>query len=86
MYCYNDKKICCVTKKYSLVIVTKRNLTKNICYQTKYFVILTEWYQQYFFCRTCNIFCWWLTSKTNFVNLTKFFVCTTKFFSQYTHD
>ena len=49
MYCYNDKKICCVTKKYSLVIVTKRNLTKNICYQTKYFVILTEWYQQYFF-------------------------------------
>ena len=48
MYCYNDKKNCCVTKKYSLVIVTKRNLTKNICYQTKYFVILTEWYQQYF--------------------------------------
>ena len=50
MYCYNDKKICSVTKKYSLVIVTKRNLTKNIWYETKYFVILTEWYQQYFFC------------------------------------
>ena len=36
MYCYNDKKICCVTKKYSLVIVTKQNLTKNICNKTKF--------------------------------------------------
>ena len=65
MYCYNDKKFCCVTKKIFVGYCNKTKFDKKYLLPNKIFCYTNRMVSTiFFFVEPVIFFCWWLTTRT----------------------